>query len=66
MKFILVLALLTLVTTAQKSPPGGDTRPIVHLFEWRWSDVAAECERFLAPYGYGGVQVRVKTIKIKL
>ncbi len=31
---------------------------IVHLFEWKWSDVAAECERFLAPMGYCGVQVR--------
>ncbi|XP_012724943.2 pancreatic alpha-amylase [Fundulus heteroclitus] len=30
---------------------------IVHLFEWRWSDIAAECERFLAPKGFGGVQI---------
>ncbi|KFB47455.1 AGAP012230-PA-like protein [Anopheles sinensis] len=30
---------------------------IVHLFEWKWSDVADECERFLAPKGYGGVQL---------
>lgn len=30
---------------------------IVHLFEWRWDDIAAECERFLAPHGFGGVQV---------
>ena len=30
---------------------------IVHLFEWKFKDVAAECERFLAPYGYAGVQV---------
>ena len=33
---------------------------IVHLFEWKWSDVAAECERFLAPMGYCGVQVENK------
>uniref|UniRef100_A0A3Q2E970 alpha-amylase n=1 Tax=Cyprinodon variegatus TaxID=28743 RepID=A0A3Q2E970_CYPVA len=26
---------------------------IVQLFEWRWSDIAAECERFLAPKGFG-------------
>uniref|UniRef100_A0A3Q2E639 alpha-amylase n=1 Tax=Cyprinodon variegatus TaxID=28743 RepID=A0A3Q2E639_CYPVA len=31
---------------------------IVQLFEWRWSDIAAECERFLAPKGFGGIQVR--------
>ncbi|XP_035271286.1 alpha-amylase 2B-like isoform X3 [Anguilla anguilla] len=30
---------------------------IVHLFEWRWADVAQECERYLAPNGYGGVQI---------
>lgn len=30
---------------------------IVHLFEWKWSDVANECEVFLGPNGFGGVQV---------
>lgn len=30
---------------------------IVHLFEWRWTDIAQECERFLGPYGYCGVQI---------
>ncbi|KAJ8392594.1 hypothetical protein AAFF_G00074720 [Aldrovandia affinis] len=30
---------------------------IVHLFEWRWADIAQECERYLAPNGYGGVQI---------
>ncbi|NWR28278.1 AMYP amylase, partial [Tachuris rubrigastra] len=30
---------------------------IVHLFEWRWVDIALECERYLAPNGFGGVQV---------
>ena len=29
----------------------------VHLFEWRWSDVATECETFLGPNGYAAVQV---------
>ncbi|CAF1547390.1 unnamed protein product, partial [Didymodactylos carnosus] len=29
----------------------------VHLFEWKWNDIAAECERFLGPKGYSGVQV---------
>jgi alpha-amylase len=29
----------------------------VHLFEWRWSDVAAECESFLGPRGFEAVQV---------
>jgi alpha-amylase len=30
---------------------------IVHLFEWRWADIAAECERYLAPNGFAGVQI---------
>lgn len=30
---------------------------IVQLFEWKFSDVASECETFLAPNGFGGVQV---------
>ncbi|KAK3593462.1 hypothetical protein CHS0354_020228 [Potamilus streckersoni] len=34
---------------------------IVHLFEWRWTDVAQECERFLGPYGYCGVQISPPT-----
>jgi len=27
------------------------------LFEWKFSDIADECERFLAPRGFAGVQV---------
>ncbi|CAF4636664.1 unnamed protein product, partial [Rotaria socialis] len=43
---------------ATKDPnvaPGRSTA--IHLFEWKWTDIAAECERFLGPYGYAGVQV---------
>jgi alpha-amylase len=29
----------------------------VHLFEWRWQDVATECETFLGPKGFAAVQV---------
>ena len=29
----------------------------VHLFEWRWPDIARECEDFLGPNGFSGVQV---------
>lgn len=30
---------------------------LVHLFEWRWEDVAKECETFLGPSGFAGVQI---------
>jgi alpha-amylase len=33
------------------------TSGIVHLFEWKWSDIALECERFLSVYRYSGVQI---------
>jgi alpha-amylase len=29
----------------------------VHLFEWKWTDIAAECENVLGPLGYDAVQV---------
>jgi alpha-amylase len=29
----------------------------VHLFEWRWADIARECELFLGPVGYAAVQI---------
>jgi alpha-amylase len=29
----------------------------VHLFEWRWTDIAPECETVLGPAGYRAVQV---------
>lgn len=37
----------------------GVKRPgnIVHLFEWKFADVANECEQYLAPNGYKGVQI---------
>ena len=35
----------------------GDRGVITHLMQWKFEDIAAECERFLGPYGYGGVQL---------
>lgn len=29
---------------------------IVQLFQWKYSDIADECERFLGPKGFAGVQ----------
>ena len=43
---------------AQFQPHCDGRQVIVHLFEWKWTDVAAECERYLAGAGYCGVQVR--------
>lgn len=56
----LFVALLALVATsnAQFNPHfWGGRSGIVHLFEWKWSDIARECENFLAPNGFAGVQI---------
>ena len=57
-----------LVTYAQASHHAtncaDNRRAIVHLFEWKWNDIAAECEAFLGPKGYCGVQVG-KSSKLK-
>ncbi len=36
-----------------------DTRrtAFVHLFEWKWSDIARECETYLGPKGFTAVQI---------
>jgi len=34
----------------------GSAGVFVHLFEWRWPDIAKECEDFLGPNGYTAVQ----------
>ena len=48
-------------------PPGNQEAPyhpncdgkqvIVQLFEWKWTDIADECERFLGPAEYCGFLV---------
>ncbi|KAK0060648.1 alpha-amylase [Biomphalaria pfeifferi] len=35
----------------------GNKQVIVHLFNWKWKDIALECERFLGPKGFCGVQI---------
>ncbi|XP_012886868.1 PREDICTED: pancreatic alpha-amylase-like [Dipodomys ordii] len=57
MKFLLLLSAIGLCW-AQYNPNVQQGRTaMVHLFEWRWVDIAKECERYLAPKGFAGVQV---------
>ncbi|KAJ8969372.1 hypothetical protein NQ317_002005 [Molorchus minor] len=55
--FVIILALSSTALCQKNNnfEPGRNT--IVHLFEWTWEDIAAECENFLGPMGYAGVQV---------
>lgn len=57
----IVLGLITLVRAQFDTNQWSNRSGIVHLFEWKWNDVADECERFLAPKGYAGVQVSPPT-----
>lgn len=55
---ILVLTAVLAAALAYKNPYYASGRSgMVHLFEWKWDDIAAECERFLGPRGFGGIQV---------
>ncbi len=40
-------------TKAQTTP----RTAFVHLFEWKWTDIAKECENWLGPKGFAAVQV---------
>ena len=45
------------VESAQAAPSRAPRAATAHLFEWRWEDVALECERWLGPRGFLAVQV---------
>lgn len=45
---------LTLSALAGQASAG---TAFVHLFEWKWNDIAAECENFLGPKGFDAVQI---------
>lgn len=40
-----------------QSAPSYPRTAFVHLFEWKWTDIAQECETFLGPKGFSAVQV---------
>src|SRR5699024_10204750 len=47
----------TEIQTQSESEENPENGAIVHLFQWNWDSVAAECTDFLGPNGYSGVQV---------
>lgn len=42
---------------ADPTAPRATPQTIVHLFEWRWTDVAQECTTYLGPKGIDAVQI---------
>jgi alpha-amylase len=58
MKLFVALVSLIAVANAQfNTHQWGGRSGMVHLFEWKWNDIARECENFLAPNGFAGVQI---------
>ena len=57
MLFYSLILVLSQAVYGQYDPNCNGKQVIVHLFEWKWTDIAAECERFLGPAGYCGFQV---------
>lgn len=56
--WLLLFSGLTFWQTAE--PAKADPPPrtaFVHLFEWKWTDIAQECENYLGPKGFAAVQV---------
>ncbi|XP_018017055.1 alpha-amylase 1 isoform X2 [Hyalella azteca] len=51
-----LLLLCVAAANAQWDSNSDNGEVIVHLFEWKWADIAAECENFLGPKGFAGVQ----------
>ena len=47
----------TVTTSGGPTPTLGPRTVFVHLFEWKWTDIAQECESWLGPKGYSAVQV---------
>src|SRR5437588_12812219 len=47
----------TLPTTYRPSGHMAAGDVFVHLFEWTWTDIAAECENVLGPAGFKAVQI---------
>lgn len=61
LRSLTLFALAAVATASFKNTNYWDNHDVmVHLFEWKWDDIADECENFLAPHGYAGVQVSVQ------
>ncbi len=52
-----LLGLASPVMAASEYAPGVPRTAYVNLFEWKWSDIGAECRNHLGPRGYAAVQV---------
>jgi alpha-amylase len=57
---IFVVGMFVCGSAQQTAPAQAQSTPrtaFVHLFEWKWADIAKECENYLGPKGFAAVQV---------
>ncbi len=56
---LLMMLVMGSLSFGRTSPAQANTprTVMVHLFEWKWTDIAQECETFLGPKGFAAVQV---------
>ncbi|XP_038066973.1 LOW QUALITY PROTEIN: uncharacterized protein LOC119736999 [Patiria miniata] len=56
---LLLLAAMCSAASAQYWDPNMEEgrQVMVNLMAWKWTDIADECERYLGPNGFGGVQI---------
>lgn len=65
-KHVVFISLAFFVIYAQHNPNFKyPRRAIVQLFEWKFVDIARECETFLGPNNFGGVQVKLTSTSSK-
>ena len=55
--FITLIILLIVAAGSITSAHAVNRTVFVHLFEWKWDDIAQECEDFIGPKGYAAVQI---------
>lgn len=56
LKFTKIILSITVIFTGLMAKANPRTT-MVHLFEWKWNDIARECEIYLGPNGFAAVQV---------
>lgn len=63
---IVLISVVVLLINAQHNPNfKHNRRVIVQLFEWKFTDIATECETFLGKNHFAGVQVKNILCKIE-
>jgi alpha-amylase len=54
---LLSIVIVDLARSANAATPDPKRTVFVQLFQWKWTDVARECEMYLGPKGFKAVQV---------